>query len=632
MDERRADAGDARLTPASPLGRFAWLAWSGHGVFGLGVVFVLTWGLLELGHGPSALHGDAYEDLLRARACTEDALCRTVGVNTSVAPIAQGALWVDVLAVLRGVGLSVDAIRSVTFALTASSIAIVFAVLRRRGAREVGWLTAGLLCVTYLVGGLLRVPWNPSLTPLPAAFLFLLCLKQADDARWWRAVPLGVALGLTLESHPVAALVVPGALVVAGLTAESRRAAWLMPAFTALVASGLYALISPGAALVNTAALLAAAPLSGIFAALAALTAAAAAVRPRFARATPRQRAIATAALLAGPVALAVTGRALVEAELGALGVRYFAPALPALAFLLAESVAPALRARPVRIGLTVVALVGALAIFVLRRREPEPTFAALDAVRAALEADGVSLDEAWVRVSGPGCVDVLGGMAALGMPISGPAGGASHGSLIVSLLPTEAVGADPRRGRWRTVRTPVGPVRLGELDTWVDRRRFSACVFSDDVAEPVCLERDLGDGIWALNESLHEGISRLADPSVEWRPPEVPHRRAATRIVYRLPIRVPPGSATRTIFLPPAAMGECSAARFTGAEGVRVVPQRRAGALVVESTAAWQRGVVTVEVDLPDCGALSLDVFPPCLSELASDDGPALRRLLGAP
>jgi hypothetical protein len=597
-------------------------------------VFAAAWLVLELGHPPVPLHDDTHEDLLQARVCLEEGRCPTVGVSTTVPGVAQGALWVNALAALRAVPVSVGAIHGLTFALAAASIALLFAyLLVRRGRPRLAWAAAALCTLGWLHGGTLHVPWNPSLSPLPAALLLVLALEHAERGRWWGALPLGLALGLTLETHPVAVLAVPGTLLLAGMACRRGAAALLAPALTGATALGLYAAMSPGAALQNGVAALRAAGTPLLVGAVA-LPGVALLLQPRFRRARARPRDLLAALALALPPLAVVVGTALLSDE-APVGPRYLSPALPAVALLAAEALAPALSVRGAPAALAVGAAL--LALWPATRHEAGiRRLAALEAVRTALEADGLTLDHAFARVSGPACQPLVGGLAAVGMPLGRPANGELRPrSLVVAMADELAdLGASPddlARGRWRTVPTPVGPALLGELATWVDRRRFTACVFTEADGEPTCGAHDLGEGIRAVLGEHPPLLPRLTDPSVRWRR-DGAGRRWPRRVVYRLPVRIPPRAGQRTVFVPTVAGEACRVHRFVDAEGLRLGSPLGGEALVLESTDAPQRGALAVEVAVRGCPPFALEVFPPCLSERAPEDGPALRRLLGEP
>lgn len=583
------------------------------------LVFALAWALLEMGHPPCPTHGDTHEDLLLARACVEEGRCPTVGVNTRMPGVSQGALWISLLAVLRAVPVSVGAIHSLTFALAAAGVALLFATLRRRST-PLASATAALTLAGLLYGETLHVPWNPSLTPLPAALLLVVALDHAERGRWWGALPLGLALGLTLETHPVALLLAPGATLVAGLGSERRAAALLSPALTGAIALGTYAAISPDAARGNAATAI---DRMGWAIAVGAVGVSAAALffHERFRRADARTRTLVAALALSTLPLVVVAAWTATQPRFDA---RYAVPALPALAYALAAGIGRGARSPAPLWALTACALVAISRS--PREAHDEPPLAALEAAGQALHGEGMTLDEAFARVGGPGCADVIGALAATGMPMQGPASELPRESLILTMAAELEGGAarDLERGRWRTIPTAWGDVLVGELPTWVDRRRMSACVFSERGEELTCVERDLAGGVRALM-SIEEDLTRLADPTLQWS--EDPRRELAShRVVYTLPVRVPPGAGERTLSVPRAAR-DCRAARFLAVEGVRARGALPAASVTLESARDEQEGSVTIEITA--CGDDSLPLFPPCLTEIAPTDGAALRRIL---
>ncbi len=589
------------------------------------VVLAATWAVLWLGHPPAFLHSDTHEDLLLARACIEDGRCATAGASTTMPGVEQGALWISLLAVWRAAGLSIAAIQALVFLLAAVSVALLFAYLRPRSPR-LAWATAALTALAWLYGGSLSVLWNPSLTPLPAALLFVVGLDHAERGRWWGPLSLGLALGLTVETHPVAVLLAPGALVLAGASCRSRLWAFLAPVVAAALAFGLYAGISPAAALANARAAVGAAGVLLPVGALV-LVGTAGLSQPWLRRASESRRTLIAAAALALPVLVAVAARRIVSDQ-APLGPRYVAPAIAPLAYLIGRGADRLLARRPAAATLSLAALVAALWP-AFHARVDERTLSGVEAVERSFRRRGVTLDEAYARVSGPACREVLGGLAALGLPFGGPLQELSHESVVVGMAnEIERAGGDPARfgrGRWEVLSAQGGDVVVGELDAWIDRRRFSACVFTDAGGDPICIERDMRAGVKALM-GPELMLARLSEPYVEWR--DDPHAGGlAERVVYRLPVRVPPGAGTRTLSIPVVGRYECHRTRFVAFEGVPVTGALPSTTVSVRSTDSWQEGTAVVEAERGSCGYL--DVFPPCTSEIAEDDEPAMRRVL---
>jgi len=354
------------------------------------------------------------------------------------------------------------------------------------------------------------------------------------------------------------------------------------------------------------------------------ISAAAARLQPRFLAASDRARAVAVSIALAGPPVAAIAFAWLVMDRISP-GARYLAPVIPAVAYAMVEGLAPLLRVRAVSASLAL----GAAAITVLASVQLEPAISqeALESATVVLRAEGVSLDDAWAHVSGPECAAVLGGFAALGLPIAERSERPDNQSWFLRPA-SELQGADLatlERGRWRAA--AEGELVLGELDTFIDRRRFSVCVFGEDPArEPMCVDRDLGAGVRALTRG-ERAFSGLEEPSVQWHTDT--HGPAARRAIYRLRIDVPARASRRTLSISRAGQPSCLGVRFLAAEGVRTGSTLPADELVVLGADEAQRGVVIVEVDGTTCSMHSLPIFPPCVSEVAPEDGLALRRLL---
>jgi len=570
---------------SSPQGRVA------EGLF----VLLLAWLMLQLGHDPPPLHSDSHEDLLLARACLERQECPGAGAMTSWPGIAQGALWVNLLAAMRALGIPVGAIHSATLGMAALGTAVGFAAVRERGAVE-AWCFAGVAVLALVGGGTLGVLWNPSLMPLPAALMFALCLRASGTRRWWDALSVGLALALTFEGHPVAALAVPGALAAVGLSAPSRAAALAGPPLTLAVALGVHWLMSPVAVATNLATLLGVFGPGTILAALAVFVGAVAWLRPRWRSRLLADAPLLTAALLAVPGLLGFAYRALVG---GAVGPRYLGAVTLPVAYLATRALGSSVGAR----GTVALLLAGGLVIGVaLRQRTPELSLPMLEGAVQQWTREGLSLDDVLARTSGPRCRNVVAAAAATGAPIVPSAAMrrvvSDESDFVLSLAPDPSVAGRPRRLAGLVV-TKVRP--------WLRRRRFTACVQTE---VPVCVERDLTAGIDTLMGDDPWMLPRLSEPSLHWTDERLA-RRPASPVTYRFAISVPASSGAREITLPRRAHG--CAARFVALSGVEGTRDR--DRLVLRSVQRPQRGHVTVAVD-PGCGGAALVIFPPCTLE----------------
>jgi hypothetical protein len=170
---------------------------------------------------PPPLHPDSSRDLVLAADCALDGLCTTVGANTSHSGIYFGALWVDLLAAARLVGLGVTA----TFHLMLFGIALAVGANWLGGAALAGRTGAFMAAGSALAGFLVLFEdwllWNPLLLPLPCTLLLCLTLRWVRNPQpWTQLLLIATTLAAALEAHPTALTLAAGVLLSVGVAAQ----------------------------------------------------------------------------------------------------------------------------------------------------------------------------------------------------------------------------------------------------------------------------------------------------------------------------------------------------------------------------------------------------------------------------
>ncbi len=186
------------------------------------------------------LHPDSTRDLLMARDCWALDRCETTGPNTSVPGIAQGGLWMDLLAVFRALGATPAAIGGGLALAQALALLVAFARMRRTPGRADGVMLAVLLMGSAQAAHV--VLWAPT-AMMPVALLATFNgLDWLSKPTWGRTLLTGLLLGIAADLHAVAWLL---ALTVAAMAWQrtSRRHAVLLLA----IALGYGLLVSPHA-------------------------------------------------------------------------------------------------------------------------------------------------------------------------------------------------------------------------------------------------------------------------------------------------------------------------------------------------------------------------------------------------
>jgi len=205
---------------------------AGPWIVAAAVLVVSGWGLT---HGVPAeipVSQDTVRDLVLAQQCRGPEGCPELGASTSVPELHQGTLWIRYLAMAERLGLDMQGVRGVTLLAAALSLAIL-AWLTARVPSLAGTgsgLAAGGLGLLFfaLSPEIPEVQWNPALLPLPSVVLVAATIAVGLGAgRTGFALVAGhllagLALGLTVQLHPVSALAVPGVVVLLALRRPKR--------------------------------------------------------------------------------------------------------------------------------------------------------------------------------------------------------------------------------------------------------------------------------------------------------------------------------------------------------------------------------------------------------------------------
>jgi hypothetical protein len=383
------------------------------------VIFMLSFVLLALLVGAPPIHEDTARDLLLARDCVDAGRCAMAGPHASFAGLTQGALWGHLLEVCRTLGLALRGSRYVVLALHAASAALVYGIPRRMCGWPAGLAAWGLYLAMSSYTSELPILFNSGALPLPLA-LFYVCLSSlAIDGEVLASAGAGVALGLAVDTHVVAAVLVPFFFGV--VVAVARRP--LVATAAAIFAVVVPLLVSSPRAVVADATLLASAwaPSAGVLA-LSLVVGLSLRRRAKTARPVTRSRAVLAAACIFSTALFAgariVTGHGLEP--------RYFAVLAAPAAIFVGAWLVQGFRGEPgleIRIRRTnaVVALAGLtlLGFLMARSARSRRSWNAFDAEVLArdLYARGWSYPDLFRHLRGPDAGLLVAALAPYGPP-----------------------------------------------------------------------------------------------------------------------------------------------------------------------------------------------------------------------
>lgn len=178
-------------------------------------VALAVWGVLSYSAPFTPVSSDATRDQLLVRDCVELGRCHTAGAPTSVSGIRQGVGWIDLLTLLRLLGLDVGGQRRATLFLNGLAVATLFMVARRL-RRDAAWPAALLLLTAMLSVGTAPLLINTSLDLLPEMACTGALMLFAIESRRSLLMAAAVALGMAVNFHVGAVALVPALLFVAG--------------------------------------------------------------------------------------------------------------------------------------------------------------------------------------------------------------------------------------------------------------------------------------------------------------------------------------------------------------------------------------------------------------------------------
>jgi len=206
--------------------------------------FLLMWGYLQLTSIPAPLNRDTIRDILMGQQCHAAGWCH-MGPQSSLGGLVQGTLWPR----LAGSGLSITALQTTVHALEALGVALIVLA----GARWLS-LTVGVVAAAFFASGILwtrpdlPILWHPILMPLMAGAATASLVWLTRNRHLEAGVVAAVALGLSLEAHPVAAGLIPA--WAAAVILWCRRP-WTTLAAGALALGAMVLWLSPGTAVNN---------------------------------------------------------------------------------------------------------------------------------------------------------------------------------------------------------------------------------------------------------------------------------------------------------------------------------------------------------------------------------------------
>lgn len=496
-----------------------------------------VWLLLAALMPAATVHSDTTRDLAMARDCAQAGHCATAGATTSLSGLRQGALWLDLLALGRVLALEPGTLHHVLLALHAAVAGVAVAWARRRSAA--GWRAAPLLLLASCLAAA-PVLWNP-MAMLPFATLgTLAALTWLERPGAKAALLAGALLGLAVDTHPIAIVLLFAVLAQGAVRGSARQAA-----LVALAASAVVALVSPAALFEDGAALLRRPALAAGLAGLAAASGGLAWLL--------RKRASPATAMAATCILALVAGNAVLE---HAPSGRYLVPALPPLALAMAL-LAPTSRWLEV-LFVSMVALVIGVRMHVVGGHW-QWTYA--DAHRVAEEASksGIAWPDLLFRVHGPDARR-LAVAASLWLPADGTT---TADTPDFTLLP-----ASPQPGsRWQ----PLGPQALRVARQRLDLAHAEICVSAHKPGREHGNSRDcvpLRPAVAAVRSAYlfadrTEPLAWGADSAPAAMELRIPVRPGSPRVVQVLGARTAPcpwqGLAGAVEMVVPAAAQELS-------------------------------------------------------------------------
>ncbi len=440
------------------------------------VATAITGALLSLQATTPPISADTARDLLLARDCAGGLGCH--GPITSFDGLVQGAGWIRLLALLRGLG--PVAIHRLLIVADAASVGAMLLLARRTLTARAARIAA--IAFGVAIGPVIGYPllWNPAIAPLPVvAFAAAL---YAYAARRGAAPLLGavIALACLIESH-IGYVAYAPLLLVAVLALADRP--WATLAATVAAIAGIELLVSREAMAVAVRVLSHAAAAVPVVILCAVACVVVVRRRPWVAALAPERRA-ALLTLAAVPYAFATAlPLALVGHEVAS---RYFAPALAPGAIWIGARVARAPR-WVVRVLAAVAALAAVAPTLVIRAAHRiietpvSPAYDMGDAQRiaATLGRDGFAYADLRRGLRGPAAFDLLGALAAVWPdPFAPPAR-----SDDVRVLWVRGTGAPPDFSA-----LPSGDgdsILIGPIASWLQPERMQACVGDRCIALP---------------------------------------------------------------------------------------------------------------------------------------------------
>lgn len=522
-------------------------------------LFAFAWLWLSL-RAESPLHDDSSRDFAFARDLADGVELHLRGASTSFAGLEQGALWIDLLALCRRLGLGILGVDRVLTTLLAGSVAAVHygvaELVRAAGPApserliaRAGPLAGALAWLASLpVACQMPVLWQPLLLPVLVVLAHLALWRVLERGELLDALAAGILCALAFDVHVVAivllaalALVVPLGARRPGIATPASLAAalglmWLSSSVALtdnLEQARAHGWVTPGLAMVGLLIL------AGLL------------LRSRFAALSLRRRlelAVAVEALLVAAVVLASW-----LPSTPALAGRYLLPFCPGLALAVALVIGRGggTRTRALVVtGLAALLLVAATPSMQSRNPRslpllPEYTQREFEAIADAL--DGHTWNQLIGRLQGPDHDLVLSGLSAEldpGEPISA----ADTGILLISVDPnavepllTELPSAT------RIVAISNASALLIETPARLDRTAVSLCA-EDGECTPVTLYIDRRvhqayPAAWRFGRPASEWLGERSDGPVRW-------------VSWRFPVR--PGPAA-TLVLPPIYAPHCA-------------------------------------------------------------------------
>jgi hypothetical protein len=191
-------------------------------------VTLAAWAVFSYASPHTPVTTDATRDQLLVRDCLELGACHTAGAPTSVSGVRQGAGWIDLLALLRLVGLDVAGERRAVLLLNGLAVGTMF-LLAGRLKRSLAWPAALLATWAIVTIGTARLLINTSLDVLPEIVGTGSLLLFAAERRRGLLLGAAFAIGTAVNFHVGASSLVPALLIVA---AQASWTALLLSAVT----------------------------------------------------------------------------------------------------------------------------------------------------------------------------------------------------------------------------------------------------------------------------------------------------------------------------------------------------------------------------------------------------------------